>query len=165
MSEKYGERDTRIIKAILEGAGVKWTDEGWIVKGDLNLSKLGLSILPKIKSIGGSFDCSKNQLKYLEGAPEEVGGNFSCYDNKLISLEDGPKKVDGNYYCNNNELTSLIGAPERIYGDFVCNYNKLKSLKGISEKVDKNFWCYGNTKKFVEGDIRLVCEVSGLVKV
>ena len=33
--------------------------------------------------VDGNFDCSRNKLTSLEGAPETVGGQFYCHDNPL----------------------------------------------------------------------------------
>jgi hypothetical protein len=53
-------------------------------KGDLDLSRLNLTVLPDI-------------LKNIT-----VGGSFYCYNNRLTSLEGSPKTVGGNFYCRNN---------------------------------------------------------------
>jgi hypothetical protein len=60
--------------------------------------------------VGGSFDCSENQLTSLQGAPREVGGAFNCSGNQLTSLEGAPREVGGDFYCRfNPKLTSLDG--------------------------------------------------------
>ena len=52
-----------------------------IVTGYVDLSGLDLTKLPiKFSEVGGYFDCSWNELKTLEGAPEIVGGDvFSIF--------------------------------------------------------------------------------------
>ncbi len=141
---KWGDASTVInsIKKIFKKAKAEWTDDGWIVEGDLYLYKLGLTKLPMIKFVGGSFDCRNNNLTSLEGGPEEVGGGFSCIDNELVSLEGTPLVINGDFDCSWNQLTSLEGGPEEVYGDF---------------------WCSNNPVEFTEEDVRTVCNVSGKI--
>lgn len=50
--------------------------------------------------VSGFFNCSHNNLKSLEGAPEKVGGSFACnYCKSLESLEGAPKEVGGWFNC------------------------------------------------------------------
>ena len=37
------------------------------------------------KEVGGSFNCSHNQLTSLEYAPKEIGGDFNCNDNPFTN--------------------------------------------------------------------------------
>lgn len=79
-----------------------------------------------------NFDCSNNDLKSLQNAPQEVGFDFDCSYNELTSLEGAPVKVGEDMDCRNNSLISLNGAPQKISGDFKCKGNPaLKSLTGI----------------------------------
>jgi hypothetical protein len=57
--------------------------------------------------VGGSFECSDNQLVSLEGAPTKVGGDFACYGNRLTSLEGAPTKVGGNFWCSADGLQDV----------------------------------------------------------
>jgi len=75
----------------------------------------------KFGNVKGSFDCSYNNLKSLEGAPHEVGGRFECDRNNLTSLAGAPKEVGGSFDCRYNNLISLAGAPEKIGGVFLCD--------------------------------------------
>ena len=73
-----------------------WTmnPEGLVdVEGDFNCSGSGIKSLMGIRfgSVGGNFDCYRNQLTSLEGAPREVKGNFHCHWNQLTSLEGAPR--------------------------------------------------------------------------
>jgi len=123
----------------LEEIKKKWPD-GVVVKGDLNLSGLGLTKLPfKIKSVGGNFYCCNNNMASLQDGPEEVGGDFNCFESNLLSLE---------------------GAPKSVGGSFICSYNNLTSLKWAPQKVGYYFNCSENKKKFTEKEVRAVCEVS-----
>jgi len=135
----------------------------------------------KIKIIHGSFNCSEQKLKSLEGCPEKVDGDFYCSHNdnltslkgapkevgddfnckwcNLKSLKYAPKKVGGNFNCNENNLIDLEGSPKIIEGNFNCSHNKLETLKGGPEFVDAGFICSFNkldslkyAPKFVGGD-------------
>ena len=132
--------------------------------GDLKLTGLDLTKLPDILkdiTVGGSFDCSYNNLTSLENCPKTVGGNFGCGFNNLTSLEGSPSSVGGNFDCYNNNLTTLEGAPSSVGEDFSCNDNKLKSLDGVPKFVGGSFRCENNPGNFTEKDIRAVCDVKG----
>ena len=76
---------------------------GIVVKGDLDLPSMGLTKLPKIKSIGGDFDCNSNKLTSLEGSPKSVGGDFYCTGNKKKFTRKDVKavcKVKGKIFVN-----------------------------------------------------------------
>jgi len=92
--------------------------------GDVNLSGLGLTVLPvKFKVVKGFFDCSNNQLTTLEGSPIKVSGTFDCSLNKLTTLKGAPEKVKGYFDCGFNKLTTLEGAPRKVGGCFWCSDN------------------------------------------
>ena len=112
-------------------------------KGDLDLSRLNLTVLPDILkdiSVDGDFFCNGNNLTSLEGAPKTVNGDFGCGHNKLTSLEGSHKSVGGSFYCGFNNLTSLTGAPKFVGGVFSCGFNEIK---------------------FTEQQVRAVCNVKG----
>jgi hypothetical protein len=121
------------------------------VNGDVNLAYKNLEHLPlKFNYIEGSFDCSNNELKSLEGCPQTVGGSFECSDNKLKSLEGCPQTVNGNFGCRINKLKSLEGSPQTVGGTFRCIHNELKTLKGSPQTVGGNFSCSHNELKDLE---------------
>jgi hypothetical protein len=99
----------------------------------------------KFGVIGKNFDCSHNNLKSLEGAPQKVGGHFYCSNNRLTSLVGAPQEVKGSFYCSSNKLTSLEGAPQVVKGYFDCSSNKLTSLEGAPQKVGKSLYFKNNT--------------------
>lgn len=127
--------------------------DGTVCDGNINLRDLDLKVLPDLSNIIliGDFDCSKNQLTSLKGAPKEVGGRFNCVDNQLTSLEGSPEKVGRDFYCRGNQLTSLEGAPKEVGGDFNCANNKLTSLEGAPAKVGGKFDCFHNQLTSLEG--------------
>ena len=131
------------------------------IKGNFYCIGKGIKTFEGIKfgKIGGKFDCSRNQLQSLEGAPKEVGGDFNCSRNQLQSLEGAPEKVGGSFNCGDNQLKSLEGAPQEIEDNFRCHSNQLKSLKGAPKKVGDTFDCSWNKLKSLEGAPK---EVGGL---
>jgi hypothetical protein len=101
-----------------------------------------ISQLPfQFGKVDGYFDCYKNQLTSLIGAPKSVGGYFSCSDNQLTSLIGAPISVGGYFSCSDNQLTSLIGAPKSVGGHFNCYNNLLTSLEGAPTIVGGTFYC------------------------
>jgi hypothetical protein len=137
------------------------------VEGSVSLSGLKLSKIPvKFGSVSGDFDCGKNQLTSLEGAPEKVGGGFNCGWNQLTSLEGAPKEVGEDFNCGSNQLTSLEGAPKEVSGDFKCSNNQLRSLQGAPEKVGGDFDCSHNPLSSLKGAPKrvnsFICQVKDL---
>jgi len=55
--------------------------------------------------VGEHFDCSRNQLQTLEGAPREVGGYFNCSYNQLTTLEGAPREVGEEFDCSHNPVS------------------------------------------------------------
>jgi len=83
------------------------------VDGEVYLVYKRLEYLPlKFNYVSGTFICSSNKLKSLEGCPQTVSGSFYCFNNKLESLEGSPQTVNGNFLCSYNELKDLEHFPE-----------------------------------------------------
>ena len=115
-----------------------------VVRGCFNCEKnLLTSLVGAPREVRGSFWCRDNQLTSLVGAPEKVGEDFDCGSNRLTSLEGAPQEV-GSFYCYNNLLTSLVGAPREVGGVFSCDDNHLKSLVGSPQNVKSSFYCENN---------------------
>ncbi len=148
--------------------------EGFVIKGDLDLSNLGLKELPdlsKIKvkgslllsgndltsvdgvlpEVGKNIDLRDNRLTSLKGLPEVVNGDFSCEGNVLTSLEGGPKKVKGAFDCRKNKLETLEGGPKEVGDSYICLGNKLSNLKGSPEVINGQFACGDNRLTTLEG--------------
>jgi hypothetical protein len=130
-------------KFLDEYTGGKWTvnSEGLVdIKGDFCGHSQGLEDFLGIRfgRVSGSFYCSNNQLRTLEGSPREVSGSFYCSRNQLRTLEGSPREVDGNFYCYRNPLISLEGAPEVIKGYF-CFKNTYFSynLQSFLNEIDR----------------------------
>ena len=115
-----------------------------VVKGDVNLSSMGLTKLPHFKSIGGYLDCRGNQLTSLEGCPTSIGGYLNCYHNQLTSLKGCATYIGGSLNCSGNQLTSLEGCPISIGGVFNCMHNALTSLRYGPKYVGGDLWCNDN---------------------
>jgi len=81
------------------------SDGTYSSKGSVDLSNLGLTILPvKFKEVKGTFNCSYNELTSLKGAPREVGRFFWCTHNKLTTLKGAPEHVGGSFWCSGNPV-------------------------------------------------------------
>ena len=103
--------------------------EGSVVVGNTGIESLTNGLFRWGKISKGFYCGYCNNLKSLDGAPEEVGQNFNCNDcNNLENLEGGPKRVGECFDCSDCEnLKSLKGAPEKVGWDFICiNHWKLK---------------------------------------
>jgi len=71
--------------------------------GNVDLDYKELEKLPfNFRNVSGYFDCTRNKLKTLRGAPKEVGRSFNCSHNNLKSLNGAPEKVGGDFVCFNN---------------------------------------------------------------
>jgi hypothetical protein len=103
------------------------------------------------KEVGWTFRCHENKLTSLEGSPQKVGRDFICYENQLTNLVGAPPKVEADFLCSDNLLTTLEGAPETVGEDFICNGNQLTTLAGAPQTVGKNFWCFRNPLISLEG--------------
>ena len=109
------------------------------VFSDFDCSDQGLTDFKGVKFgvVDGTFDCDKNRLTSLEGAPLKVGGDFYCSYNRLTSLEGAPQEVVLSFVCQNNHLTSLEGAPLKVGGDFYCSENNPVSEETLAKIYDK----------------------------
>jgi hypothetical protein len=105
----------------------------------------------KFGVIGKNFDCSHNNLKSLEGAPQVVKGDFYCSNNRLTSLVGAPQEVGCTFNCSYNKLTNLVGVPQNVKSDFFCNNNKLINLVGAPQEVGVDFYCSSNNLTSLEG--------------
>ena len=121
------------------------------VEGSISLIKIVEKLPVKFGIVSGSFSCSRNKLKTLEGSPKSVGGGFFCNHNKLTSLEGSPKSVVGSFKCHNNNLISLEGSPTQVGLSFVCYDNDLITLEGAPISIRGSFSCdkeLCNTKEY-----------------
>ena len=87
------------------------------------------------------FDCSDQGRRDFKGVKfGVVDGNFDCDKNRLTSLKGAPLKVGVSFYCSYNALTSLVGAPKRARCGLSCVNNPVseKTLKAIFTKMKKD---------------------------
>lgn len=119
------------------------------IRGNLDLSNMGLKELPDLSmvSISGDFVCSHNPLTSLQGCPKSVGGDFVCEYTDIADLRGAPRFA-GSVYVSHNRLTSLRGAPMAYHSQniFDCGYNHLISLKFLPMVSDSGayHWDYIN---------------------
>lgn len=131
------------------------------VTEDVDLSLRELHCFPvRFGVITGNFNCSKNKLVTLKGAPEKVYGCFDCSMNYLVSLKYGPTYA-ADYFCQSNYLVDLTGAPKKAHL-FDCSFNQLISLKGAPLDLTSNFNCSYNhlvsleyAPQIIQGSIHL----------
>ena len=95
---------------------------GFVVKGNLDISNMGLNCLPNLSTI-------------------VVQGIFNCSYNNFYNLLNGPKYAT-EYDCSYCNLRSLLGAPECVK-EFLCCGNRLTSLKYGPKKATV-YDCSGN---------------------
>ena len=146
-------KNTGLIKQDGEYYDIFHLPRGFVIKGDLDLSDMGLTELPDLSTVTvrGNFDCRNNQLTSLKGAPQSVGGDFNCNKNLLTTLKGAPQSVVGGFYCIQNLLKTLEGAPQSVGWDFNCWFNQLTTLKGAPQSVGGGFYCMHNLLMTLEG--------------
>ena len=135
--------------------------DGFVIKGNLNISGKGLTSLPDLSkvTIEGYFDCS--HMTSLEGSPRIVQGDFRCNENQLTSLKGATSEIPfGSFYCANNKLTSLEGAPKRVRRIFDCAYNELENLDGMPKVIGERFDCSYNKLVSISGDYDCIGRVD-----
>ena len=123
------------------------------INDNVSLAERWMHVLPfNFRTIHGFFDCGKNQLKTLKGAPEFVEGTFACDYNELESIKEAPKRVKGSFSIKGNRrLESLEGCPEIVEGHFVCYGCRLHSLVGCPDIVKGDFDCRDNHLTSLDG--------------
>ena len=109
------------------------------VYGEVYISKLDLIEIPlNFNIVEGDFNCYKNRIKSLQGAPKIVKGDFDAGYNKLTSLEFMPIEISSDAFFDNNDLKTLKGMTEQSNNALInLQNNKLESLmymkKGFKE--------------------------------
>ena len=103
-----------------------------IIEGNVDLSYLYLIELFDLSDVEvmGYFNCSKNDLTSLVGAPHIVTGDFDCRYNDLMCIKDIPKVINGRCIMN-----------EELIKKFTKKY--IRSLSDIQgEIVSSRFGFY-----------------------
>ena len=121
------------------------------ISGGVFLDRKKLEYLPvRFNYVSGSFNCSDNKLKSLEGCPQTISGSFNCSDNYLESLKGCPQTVDEVFNCSKNVIKSLKGCPQEVRA-FHCFGNRLESLEGGPQTVNEDYDCSNNTLNTLKG--------------
>jgi len=121
------ENDEKIIERIVKQGGIQ-TPDGWIVPGDLDLSFMKITLLPKLYIVGGDFVISYNYLQNLINGPIIVGKSYFCHGNKLTSITGCAKIIGGDFYAANNHLVGsnlMDYRPKFLGGYFDCSYQTI----------------------------------------
>jgi hypothetical protein len=87
--------------------------------------------------VGGSFNCSFNQLTTLEGAPNKVGGDFICFGNPLKSLDGKPDYVGKRFFIDDATYYRLFPPdPNKVWTlDDIDEEPVVGSIIDIKDKV------------------------------
>lgn len=131
------------------------------VGGDVDIRYKSLLSLPvQFGCVSGTFDCSYNELKYLDGSPKRVGGNFFCNSNKIVCLHCMPLFVGVSVNSSSNLLTSLDSNISEVKGEtyHICSCGKLiyisKNFLNVGyREICDSFYCHGNELLGVDNGI------------
>ena len=149
-----------------------------VLNGDLDISDMGLTELPDLSNliVKGYFNCRKNKLKNLQGAPAQVLNEFYCEKNELstlkglsagirslhcslnqlTSLKYMPDVIE-DLYCDSNQLNNFIGGPKKVNGMLRADFNPLTSFAGFPDSVKGEF-------RAVNNDLEHIDDIAGCVK-
>jgi hypothetical protein len=109
------------------------------VQGDVDLYNKNLTKIPfKFRKVTGNFNCSRNQLKSLNGCPSSVSGGFYCHYNQLTSLNGCPSSVDGYFFCYDNlkDFTEL-DIENAMRASKIKNSLSSQTLETFSDIIDE----------------------------
>lgn len=93
---------------------------------------------------------SCDNLKTLDGAPNEVFDFFCSNNQKLKNLQGSPKIVENLFFIDNNyNITSLEGSPKSV-GSYIIHKSPFESFEGITQDIKTNLDCTdcSNIKSF-----------------
>lgn len=141
----------------------KWLQSVEVDKNFLIVSCNLTSLQGLPKKIGGSINCSHNQLTSLAGSPEKVFMDFDCSHNQLTSLEGGPKHIYEDFACSSNDLNSLEGGPIIVMGWYTSWHNPIQNLNGLAKKI-KNLDIRFGDIRFTESDIPSDTLIKGKIE-
>jgi hypothetical protein len=110
------------------------------VNGKLDLSGLGLTLLPPIPEGIIELNCSSNQLTFLQDLPSTLERLY-CSNNKLSRLPALPPSLE-DIRCSKNLLTTLPKLPPSL-AILRCYNNKLTSLPTLPLSMI-SIICYSN---------------------
>ena len=107
--------------------------------GELDLSGLGLTILPPISEGIIELKCFQNQLTSIPRLPSTLVRLY-CSSNQLTSLPELPPSLE-ELVCSNNQLTSLPELPP--LRNLWCSENPLFSLPELPPSL-RSLRCHKN---------------------
>lgn len=94
-----------------------------VVDGDFLINSCGLKDTDGLpREVTGEFSLDRNKISSLVGGPLKAG-SYYCSWNELKNLEGSPIEVEGNFECSSNPLESLKGFPKKIGGTFTFSRN------------------------------------------
>ena len=152
-------RDIRAKRLVVDDGDME-DEDGFITVDRINKSNYKKYIGKKV-NVKGSVFLNYLNLGKLPITFGTVGGSFDCSDNDLTSLKGCPRTIGKNFYCSANDLTSLEGCPSEVNGNFDCSYNDLTSLEGCPSEVGRDFDCRNNKDDFRKAEIKRLCKVGG----
>ena len=105
------------------------------VDGSFDCSEQGLSEFKGVRFgvVRGCFNCEKNLLTSLVGAPEEVEEYFECSGNHLTSLEGAPRKVGMRFWCHKNTVS--CNTLESIFFRMKGSESYLKAVESLWSEI------------------------------
>ena len=110
----------------------------YMVHEPLDLSAQHLRRLPNLTDlvVGGSFNCSGNDIVSFRGCPREVGGDLICDRNpQLPNLYGLPGKVGGKIISDFGEFDSLTALRQATPELLRADYRKPKPQVGLAAKL------------------------------
>jgi hypothetical protein len=78
------------------------------VDGNVSLIKRISKLPVQFGNVSGDFNCDRNKLTTLQGAPKSVGGDFNCDRNQLTTLQGAPSSVGGYFNCSYSDNMPLL---------------------------------------------------------
>ena len=112
--------------------------------------------------------CDEMKIKnYIINSQGEidVDGNVDLEGIDITELPYKFRRVIGYFSvrcCEN--LTSLKNCPTYIGRSFNCSYcSQLDSLEGCPKEVGGHFFCGRCKREFIEGGVRSLCKVKGII--
>jgi hypothetical protein len=97
-----------------------------MTNGRLDLSNLGLSVLPPIPEGTRVFICMNNHLKTLPDLPSTLK-LLHCDNNELEQLPKLPESLTLGLTCKNNRLVRLPKLPDHLIS-VICENNRIPTL-------------------------------------
>ncbi len=136
-----------------------------------NLQQQSLETLPTdIPTVlNRDFNCRRNKLKSLKGAPQTVNGFVDISSNQITSLEYFPTYIKEYANIGSNNISTfdgLVGC--KIGGSLWINENRFTSLKGIEKafvEINGEIRIEERNKYQIKGYVLGLLKIRNLTKV